>query len=29
VESVEGSGCTFSFSIPLVFIPVEKDKIAE
>jgi signal transduction histidine kinase len=28
VESVEGLGCTFSFSIPLIFIPSEKDKIA-
>lgn len=28
VESVEGSGCTFSFSIPLVNIPVEKDNVA-
>jgi signal transduction histidine kinase len=28
VESVKGLGCTFSFSIPLIFIPIEKDKIA-
>jgi signal transduction histidine kinase len=27
VESVEGSGCTFSFSIPLIIIPVKKERI--
>jgi signal transduction histidine kinase len=28
VESMEGLGCTFSFSIPLISISIEKDKIA-